>query len=822
MIVWIRAVPGFAFPFSRNLAVHFARLLQGTITETIDSTSAIEEGEGRMLHEILLALSGRESPLFSLPESETGNLNEEKKSPLQTYLAPAEQALIRSLVRDLGQKNKDIRTSASIISSSHASMVCRAVSTATISVHLADFQRRILEVERDILAKKSNIVGAYNIVPLSAMVGAFDGWGRKLDWLWNLMCLIQAHEGTMDGKSNRTNENEHSCTAAEIISHLRRSVHTGYADLEAMARDLVKVAETTWLRQLSSWIFHGRYPVNGDTDFFITRRKIEQSNLLDVYDIEDSLVPTFVSKATAQSILFIGKSLNHIRNRQSDSDDSSTTLAPELTLLSNHLAHLSSLEYPLNPSSFSTAIRAIRVSLSQNALQKLLSMTKVLEVLHVLKDFFLLTRGEFAMALLTAADDRLTSISKAQRSNAGIGNDLASMTIRDGEVANVLARTWAALASLQSLNDENMDEELDYARELITLSIKSMEASNERSSEPHGRAVAASFDNLLLPSPTVLSLRVTSPLDLFLTSPDLNTYSCIHAYLLAIRRAHLRLSKLLTLSVIRRQRRSSKNSSSRNQNNKFIAGTTSKDTSSQRARSMRPIWASIGSAVLFLTEVGEYFQGEVIQSSWSKFYSWLVPSVVQDTTRSASSNLSSSSSFDLAARSRRFRPTSPHIGPDPTTNCSRDPEIMTQAHKSYLSSLRTALLLDELEFTNRLRRFMTLIDHLSALMHRLDAIQQSSNMGFPGNGQGSVASHYAAEEFTVMEDLKISHSIMAKDVQGLIENLRAIDSARASKNRYRMPAVPIAQDDFSPWIGGVDRLLLKLEFGKVDSMALPQ
>ena len=769
-----------------------------------------------MLHEILLALAGGPSPLFTLQENKSESLIEEKRNPLQAYLAPAEQALIRSLAQDLGQKNKDIRTSASIVSASHSSIVCRSVAISINSVHLAEFQRKILEVEKDILAKNSNIVGAYNIVPLSAIVGAFDGWGRKLGWLWNLMCFMRAHKGTRDSKSDESYE--HSCTAAKVISYLRESIHTGYPDIEAMSRELVKVAETTWLKQVSSWVLYGRYPANGHTDFLITQKK---ANMIDVHNVQDSLVPPFVSKATAHSILFIGKSLNHIRDRQSNSkNDSITVLSSELNLLPKHLAHLSSLEYPMNPSSFSAAIGAIRLSLSQNALQKLLPVSKVLEILHILKDFFLLTRGEFAVALLTAADDRLASRSKTQRSNLGTGNDLASMTISEGEVTNVLARTWATLASLQTLDDESTDEELDHARELMSLSIKSMEASNARSREPLAGAATASFDDLLLPSSTVLSLHVPSPLDLFLTSSEVNIYSHIHAYLLAIRRAHLRLSKLFTLSALRREHLSSKSMALRNQRKEPTARTARHNTS-QKSKNMRPIWASIGSAVFFLAEIGEYFQGEVIQSSWSKFHSWLVPNLALDATQSADSSLISS--LGVAEHSQSSRPTSSRSGPDPTTHSAHDPETMTQAHKSYLHGLKTALLLDDVEFTNQLRRFMTLIDHLSALMHRLDTIWQNSNSEFSGNGMGSIFSNYTAEEHTVMEDLETSQMNVTEGVQGLVDRLRANNAARANESHFMAPAMISTQDDYTPWASrGVDRLLLKFDFGKVDNLALPQ
>ena len=136
-----------------------------------------------MLHEVLLALSsGGPSPLL-YPQSDKAGEGTKDHKLLQSFLSPAEQTLLQTLAHKLGDNNRNIRQNASVISSSHPSTICRAVSTAILSTHLANFQRRILEVEQDILRKNASIVGAHNIVPLSAIVGAFDGWNRKLEWV---------------------------------------------------------------------------------------------------------------------------------------------------------------------------------------------------------------------------------------------------------------------------------------------------------------------------------------------------------------------------------------------------------------------------------------------------------------------------------------------------------------------------------------------------------------------------------------------------------------------------------------------------------------
>lgn len=760
-----------------------------------------------MLHELLLALSsGGSSPLLYPQSSKDGTGG----GFLQSFLSPAEQALLQSLAHNLGDRNKDIRDNASAISSSHPSTVCRAVSAAIISTYLANFQRKILEVERDILREDASIVGAHNIVPLSAIVGAFDGWSRKLEWLWKLVQYIQAPPL---GDAQHTRSNHESCTAAELIGHLRESTHTGYPDIEVISLDLVRVAETAWLKQISAWVLYGRHPAHGADDFLITRQAVSksQNKSLWEYGVQDSLVPCFVTPHTANSILFIGRSLNHIRERQSSFTDSSPkAAAPELALLPNHLAHLSSLEFPLSSSSFSAAIGAIRLSLSQNALQKLLPMTKVLEVLQILKDFFLLERGEFAVALLTAADERLVSRNKTERPKQNLANELASMTIKEGEVTAVLARTWTALTSHQSLDDEDVDEELEQARELIRLSIKTVDADYTSKSS------LISFNDLLLPASTVLTLRVPSPLDLFLSASDIDIYSHIHAYLLSIRRAHLRLSKLFLLSVLRRYHPSPKAPTSLNHDHAFDVMAQMRTQADSRARILRPIWATITSAAFFLAELGSFFQGEVVKSSWSTFHRWLVPTLTPDLR---SVNETFMSSIGTSGRPNSPRPTSSQSTSEPAIKPFPDPETLVQAHKRYLASLEKALLLHDLTFTTALSRFMTSIDHMSALMQRLDTIQRSLDSATQ-NEVSVMTDHLAAEESRLVVDLKASRSKVASGVQTLIQALRAIDAANAAERGYQGDQGLMQYDGFVPWTGGgVDRLILKLDYGNVQDLA---
>ena len=760
-----------------------------------------------MLHELLLALSGHPSPLLS---PSVGNVDGEA---LRSLLSPAELALVGSLARDLGEKHKNIRSRALVISSKHPSPVCRAVATAIISTHLARFQQRILEVERDILEENPNIVGAYNIVPLSGLVGAFDGWKRKLEWLWSLVQFVQC-----PGEIGLVITGQIPCTASRVIERLRESTYTGYPDIEQISIELVSVAEAAWLKQISAWVLYGRFPARA-VDFFITRDESkEKPGVLDSsYGINSTLVPGFVTKSTANSILFIGKSLNYIRDRNPMTTDSSPkAISPDLALLPEHVAHLSSLVSPITSAGLSAVIGAIRLSLSRNALHELLPMSKVLGLLQILRDFFLLKRGEFAIALLFAADECLSARHPRSREKFGKkGIDgLSNIFIKEGEVTAVLARTWATLSSQQTIHDqeeEGVDAHLDLARELLKLLIKS---TNTSSKVPENipcnlAAEAATFDDVLFPTSTALSIRVPSPLDLFLLPSDVDIYANIHNYLLSIRRSHLRLSKLFTLSVLRRDHPSPKAPPHSNHHARFEALARMRQRADHRAKIMRPVWATAGHAAFLLAEIGEYFQGEVVESSWGKFLTWLQPPAHENDAN----ELPSSSSLKASISSTGTTPL--HSGDNSIPPPIHDPESLALAHRSFLSCLTHSLLLDEPPFTNRLKSFMASIDHLFALLNRLNTVQQNLDLE-TDIGVVDTFANYAVEERELQRELQGSRTAIALGVEHLVQALRYVDSARAAGGRYQEDVRFVGDDEFTPKTGGgIDRLLLKLDYTRV-------
>ena len=254
-----------------------------------------------MLHEIILSLSGHASPLLTTHATDSPS----------NLLSPPEKALLTT-VASLSEKHRKIRFASQRIASESQSSICQSVATSIYSKYLGEFQRKVLEVESGILCKDAASVGAYNIVPLTAVVGQFSEWTRLMDWLLSLTELM----------------NGNGCTGSRLINKLNSELQTGYTDIEDASLYLGRVAENAWLRKASCWILYGRLPSYGHTDFFLSEEKSG-------YQINEELLPHFVSKSTAHSITFIGKSLDQIRTKSETSASCISALLPKhLQLLS--------------------------------------------------------------------------------------------------------------------------------------------------------------------------------------------------------------------------------------------------------------------------------------------------------------------------------------------------------------------------------------------------------------------------------------------------------------------------------------------------------
>jgi hypothetical protein len=749
-----------------------------------------------MLHEILLSLSGHPSALFDAPDHVTATAHR--------LLSPPEAELLSS-IGHLSRLHRSTRDHVARIAASHPSVICRAVATSITSYHLERFQCKVLEVESRVLKQDASIVGAYNIVPLAGVVSEFSEWTRVMEWLrdisdYMLPSDVPAKFELMIGKA---------ASGAAVIDKLRSEAQTGYPDIEEAARGLSKVAETSWLRQLSTWLLYGRLPSFGRSDFFIQQDDEDADE--QAFVLQNKLLPKFVTRQTALSILFVGKSLNQIRALPSavKALDTSNSVS-ELDLLPKHVQQLSQVSAPVSTAMLSEAIANIRLSLSRNLLQHLLPREKIVETLTVLHQFFLIGRGEFALTLIAEADDKMLSRHKGSQTSKS-GQSVKAVVIKEAEINQVLARSFSVLSTLSS-EDEHTDDILDVATQLLHLSVNS--SSNNRPGTP-GRAKDAdsmlpqlanmSFDDLLLSVPTSLTMDIRSPLDLFITKADLDVYSSINASLLAVRRAHLHLAELWRHSSIRRDHPCPPGYRYSNSIHGKAMLKRRRQRTTKRAQDMRKIWATCAAAIFFFAESEAYFHGAVVQQSFGHFITW-----VTGPQTSASAESLSVVSDRLGTTGFR-RPTA-----EGDLQQQHDPEALASAHRRFLSSVAYSLLLTDQPFTKALRTLCTHVDELVAYITRLTKIQQNLDLE-EDEGVEDYAQNYKKEEREVSLEMDRARRRLDSDLKTLVERLREIDSERIGASAPGTAGGAAMEGAYEPLrVGGIDRLLMKLDWSGED------
>lgn len=256
-----------------------------------------------------------------------------------------------------------------------------------------------------------------------------------------------------------------------------------------------------------------------------------------------------------------------------------------------------------------------------------------------------------------------------------------------------------------------------------------------------------------------------------------------------------------------------------------------------RVSQMRPVWATSGAAIFVLSEIGSFFQGEVVNNSWQRLRAWITGGSSRDTgTPAGGSRPSTSYSSKTVQDAGNFTGEASTVdrrvsGQSP----QHDPETLTVAHRRHLSALVHALFLTETHFTSALRSLLTRIDRFIALVIRLETAQKNMDLE-TDEGVVDPLADYLREEGEIWNELRASRLEVEEGMKAVIARLRDIDDNRSGDGRaMSVPAkgsdihgsdwpqkgVDVNSNDICSYIPcrapGVDRLLMKLDFGSTDN-----
>ncbi|EXJ75034.1 uncharacterized protein A1O5_01730 [Cladophialophora psammophila CBS 110553] len=744
-----------------------------------------------MLHEILLSLSGLQSPIWSQVRAPAGSGDEKT---FNQYVSPPERAMLATLAH-LHDLHAQIKGATSRLSITHRSMVCRAVSASIADVHLGRFVDKIVEVESCILQKDAAYVGAYEVVPLSTLVAEFAPWTRRLEWLWSIVLHLDP--------PFKQNAKTCSPSGASILDLLENETHTGYSDIEDMAIALLTVAQKAWMRAASLWVLYGRLPTSGAEDFCI-RPNPKPSSAMDSYMIDPSLTPKFLNPRASSALLSAGCALSQLYSQTvsfgpllSGSSDAS------LSLLPTHLALLESLQYPLNLSLLESTLSSINQSISENALSQILPRPLIMQLLLVILRYVLLNQGEFAVSLINHADDRVANHQQTQntvRPVRKIGR-LDELAVKEAELKGILNKTMAELSALQA-DDDIEDDTLGLAKKL--LSLKAIDDRNE-----FGQGLVST----LLPTPTILHFTIptSSPLHLFLSSSDVQLYAFINAYLISIHRAGLHLSSLWKLSSHRRCYPSpiGPPRSASQAGRRILAARRVRDA--RRSARTRAHWTTASRALFTVNELEAFLQGEVIQSSWAQFWKWLDGNdrLYPSSAKSSRPGTGSSTAQRTTGLSNREATTVP-----------TDPRTMADAHRRYLHALNNALFLTNVAFVATLKELLNQVDHFIALFSRLQTVWEGLDLQ-EDEGVLDAFSNYAQDERDVLVEMDRTRKSIETSLSDLVDKIRDMEKEKRTGVGLMTSNLEESLSGFQlngnatkfiPWQARtVDRLVMKLD-----------
>ncbi|OCT44746.1 putative gamma-tubulin complex component GCP4 [Cladophialophora carrionii] len=733
-----------------------------------------------MLHEILLSLSGLQSPIWAQARVRPPG-TEDQETPFNQYVSPPERAMLDTLAR-LHDLHVQIRTTTTRLSRHHRSMVCRAVESA-------------------ILRKDAGYVAAYEIVPLSTIVAEFSPWTRRLEWLWSVVQHLDPNAAQSARKRPPS--------GASILDLLEDETHTGYSDIEEMAVALLTVAQKSWMRATSLWVLYGKLPAAGNEDFCI-KPNPNPTSAMDEFTIDPALAPKLLRPGAIQALLSAGSALSQLRSQATSGAVALQGFNdPSMALLQNHLTVLGSLQYPLNPTLLGGALLAINQSISENALSQILPRALVMQLLQVILRFMLLGHGEFAVSLIRHADDRIRGRQQTQaaaRPVRKIGR-LDDLAVKEAELNGVLVKTMAEIASLQT-EDDLEDDNFHLARKLLSLKAA-----------PSGQNVR--LIATLLPTPTLLhfAFPAQSPLHIFLSSSDAQLYAHINAYLLSIHRAELHLSALWRLSSHRRCHPSPLGPprSTSQSGRASLEARRLKDA--RRIARTRGHWTCASKLLFLVNELQAYLQGEVIQSSWTHFREWL--------EGKDSRHLSSARSSRPTTASSAGEPSMSEVVDHDEQRVPTDPRALADAHRRYLHALNAALFLTNDGFIESLKELLEKVDHLVALFSRLQTVWQGLDLE-DDEGVVDAFSNYAHDEVEVLAEMDRTRNAVEASLSKIVDEIRDMEKEKHTGSGMSTTIDESMSDmnlertgtEFVPWQARtvVDRLVMKLDglFGRQD------
>ncbi|KAG8734874.1 hypothetical protein FRC10_011342 [Ceratobasidium sp. 414] len=569
-----------------------------------------------MLAEVLLIMAGHSSSLLQPDGSVTPAF-----APL---LHPGERQTLKELA-GLASQYRKLRQSSNMLAqqSQYMSSLC-----ATLREILTDYEQLVVDTEARILQHDSELVANATVVPLSAIKATFAIWGVQFTSLCQLVDQLEA------GPPPPHDSDPARWPPGPLIDILLQRARTGVQRVSAITARLALGVQHVWRSHLLAYLVHG---VLDPAD--------PLASVEDGYKLNAECVPGCVSAQTRESIAYVGRAVAVV----------GVGVPRRLAVVH---ARLLGRVLPQDRYAFDEAVERIKMNISEWLWSNVLTRQDVTVAVECFANYFLLRNGEFALALLREIERLKTSRLSAKptaRTSGGL--------IRDSDLSLAILR---ASLGTTAQNDPSLDSLRFTLADGPLRPLLPPLQPKAKSTQPLG---PVNFDDLLLGARVTLSHTLAWPLDLVLGQAELQTYSALFAYLIALRRGHVRVLECWgSLSVAQRIRRRwtglGEGGAGRGRGKGKEKGSEDSAEMEARKRLLRCGWGVV--------------REMVVDVQYRKLQSQLRPR----RSRRNSSNT-------RAGTTRATSPTSTHFGPtssNPNMYASTRPSLRTSTHPSLHTS----------------------------------------------------------------------------------------------------------------------------------------
>ncbi|KAF9089626.1 Gamma-tubulin complex component 4 [Mortierella sp. GBA35] len=607
-----------------------------------------------MLHELLIALSGYPGDIFRPypPEPQVATTLAITDFPL---LHPAEKEGLNRLAqlgfyfkefnsfitscRSSSQQNRQqpAADDEAIVAPAPPGLYLRAMANA-LDKKLQSYRQVIVQTEAAILSGQDNLGG---IVPLSTISGRFAPYQLVFPAIANLLSDIQTAALT-----------ETPYTGGRLIDLLQDRSASGVPIHKEWMTEMLQGCCAVMLRQVASWVIYGQIQ-DPFGEFFIVQLEsspetggpgldsrhstgsfglskaaasirqgtMSHSSALTTsaasissikwqtgYGLDEQMIPAMIPTTLAHTMLFIGKSMATVRQAkpkpipipQSITQRHLDLLLPLVSPQTGQREIKSVSDEVLNLNLLTAAIHQIRKDIANHLWVVVQVGEKVVKTLESFKRYFLLCDGEFGMGLIGALEEFKRN--RLSRMGQFITVTSSSVTIRDHDLGGLLKKA--------AQDTPAQDDTALTSFELRILKPTQKQAGSEQAQSPS----IGMFDDQLLGIPVRLAYTLSWPLDLFLTTEDLDHYSDVFAFLMTVRKSQVRLQQAwIEIKSLTQQLTNRKRGGDARAYGRRIRGTETDERNAEQEAEMLKHIAAFRSNMVFVVDcLWTYIQMDVI------------------------------------------------------------------------------------------------------------------------------------------------------------------------------------------------------------------